>query len=234
MLDVGCNQGHLIFLLNELFPKSTYVGMDPDKEAVQKASLAAADKTKVSFEVQDAMSLPDEWRSKFDYVITVNSLHHVPDASKAMKQIHRVLKPGGYFSAVEIYVDADIPRMIKHPGSMAYFCFDMVLAGAHGHGHSHGHGQDQDEGHSHHQGEGHGHHHGHGEGHGHHHSEGHGHHHGHGEGHGHHSEEDEREGPTSYQRLTKAIQDGGFKDVHMEGVPQAEFLDQVHLFAVKQ
>lgn len=40
-----------------------------------------------------ALSYPE---SRFDLVITSESLEHVPDISRALSEIHRVLKPGGF------------------------------------------------------------------------------------------------------------------------------------------
>lgn len=49
----------------------------------------------VTFEVADATSLPYADKS-FDLVVIANALHIIPDPQKALAQIKRVLKDGGY------------------------------------------------------------------------------------------------------------------------------------------
>ena len=48
----------------------------------------------LEFEVADAMSLPYADGS-FDAVLIANALHIVPDPQKALREISRVLRPGG-------------------------------------------------------------------------------------------------------------------------------------------
>lgn len=53
------------------------------------------------FQVIDAQAIPFE-RESFDAVIANHMLYHVPDRSKALSEIRRVLKPGGRFYASTI------------------------------------------------------------------------------------------------------------------------------------
>jgi SAM-dependent methyltransferase len=50
------------------------------------------------FESFDAQKIPFEDAS-FDAVIANHMLYHVPDRAKAVSEVHRVLKPGGWFYA---------------------------------------------------------------------------------------------------------------------------------------
>jgi SAM-dependent methyltransferase len=50
------------------------------------------------FENFDAQRIPFE-DSTFDAVIANHMLYHVPDGAKAISEVHRVLKPGGWFYA---------------------------------------------------------------------------------------------------------------------------------------
>jgi ubiquinone/menaquinone biosynthesis C-methylase UbiE len=51
-----------------------------------------------NFQVIDAQSLPFA-DSHFDIVIANHMLYHVPDRARALAEVRRVLKPGGYFYA---------------------------------------------------------------------------------------------------------------------------------------
>jgi ubiquinone/menaquinone biosynthesis C-methylase UbiE len=55
----------------------------------------------VSLERSDATRLPFEDNS-FDSVYSFGVLHHIPDARNVLREIHRVLKPGGVFQ-VAVY-----------------------------------------------------------------------------------------------------------------------------------
>jgi ubiquinone/menaquinone biosynthesis C-methylase UbiE len=57
-----------------------------------------------------AYSLPFEFGS-IDLVILVLTLNEIPDKEKALKEIMRVLKPGGILAISELLIDPDYPRM---------------------------------------------------------------------------------------------------------------------------
>lgn len=97
VLNLGCSAGiideHLAGFVGSI------VGADIDEPAIR----VAADRVKagnVRFVVADAMalSMPDD---SFDVVICSQVYEHVPDASRMMAEIERVLRPGGvcYFAA---------------------------------------------------------------------------------------------------------------------------------------
>ncbi|ELU17924.1 hypothetical protein CAPTEDRAFT_222527 [Capitella teleta] len=212
VLDMGCNRGVLCYLIADFYPKCVITGADPDKDAIEAAwKDVQTSGSKINFEVQNAMKLPEDWSNQFDYVITVNALHHFEDAAKGMGEIFRVLKPLGWFSGIEFNIDADVSRMVKQKGSVAHYCFELLMKGKHAPSDEFDHKMEGD----HHHGDG-GHHHG---------DEGH--HHGDGGHHHHHH------GPTDFQRMTKAIEDGGFKDVKKLEIPQVEFMEEIHLHAQK-
>lgn len=52
--------------------------------------------------------------SVFDMVCISNSLHHMDDLSGTLQEMLRVLKPGGYFLASEMYRDDQTPAQMSH------------------------------------------------------------------------------------------------------------------------
>ena len=57
-----------------------------------------------------AHSLPFEV-SSIDLVVLVLTLNEIPDKERALKEIMRVLKPGGILAVSELLIDPDYPRM---------------------------------------------------------------------------------------------------------------------------
>jgi len=73
------------------------------------------------FEVADATALPYT-EDSFDAVLISNALHIIPEPEKALREIDRVLKPGGILIA---------PNFVEHKGSLLSRVWSgiLVLAG---------------------------------------------------------------------------------------------------------
>lgn len=96
-LDIGSGTGITSFLLSkQIHNKGTIIGIDiaPSMVEVAKRNASQQGFTNIDFQVGDAERL-DFTDSMFDLVICNMTFHHFPDKKKALKEMHRVLKPGG-------------------------------------------------------------------------------------------------------------------------------------------
>ena len=96
ILDVGSGPGFITLILAQKEPTASVIGVDYSKGQVEAANRLRARKQvqNCSFRLGDAMALPFE-DSSFDIVMSSASIKHWPDAVRGLKEIHRVLVPGG-------------------------------------------------------------------------------------------------------------------------------------------
>ncbi len=91
LLDIGSSTGYITHVLSNYF--ETTIGIDIDEKGVEY-SRKTFKKEGLIFYVQDSMDIkfPDQ---SFDVVNCSHIYEHVPDSSKLMAEIYRVLKHNG-------------------------------------------------------------------------------------------------------------------------------------------
>jgi len=102
ILDVGCGGGRTVQRLATLAPAGTVQGID-----YSAASVAAARETnareiesgRVQIQLGSVASLPFPDRT-FDLVTAVETHYYWPDLTANMREVLRVLKPGGVFALI--------------------------------------------------------------------------------------------------------------------------------------
>ena len=104
VLDVGCGVGHwgqrLMTLMGE---EATLEGVDAESSWIDKAHTRATSQglgDRARFQVADAYALPYQ-DGVFDMVTCQTLLMHVKDPQAAVREMARVLRPGGLFVAAE-------------------------------------------------------------------------------------------------------------------------------------
>jgi SAM-dependent methyltransferase len=108
VLDLGCGVGHLLAWLDRHAP-ARYDGLDLSLASVRAARAAAGIARVV---VGDAGRLPFA-EASYDRVVCNGSAHHLPDLRGTLREIHRVLAPGGRLLLYEP-VDSPITGAIRH------------------------------------------------------------------------------------------------------------------------
>lgn len=101
VLDLGCGAGHASFVAAQQVANVT--AYDLSSQMLEVVSQAARDKELNNITTQQgyAESLPFADES-FDIVISRYSAHHWHDVGLALREIKRVLKPGGIFIIMDI------------------------------------------------------------------------------------------------------------------------------------
>ena len=95
ILDVGCGPGFYVAeLLDEVGPNGSIVGLDASATMLAVAAKRSEGKPNVAFLEADATALP-VGDGEFDAALCVQVLEYVPDATAALRELHRALRPGG-------------------------------------------------------------------------------------------------------------------------------------------
>jgi ubiquinone/menaquinone biosynthesis C-methylase UbiE len=95
VMEVGCGAGRQARTLKNLRPELQVFGCDLSQLAIAEARKY---NDGVGYEVSDAARLPYV-DARFDAVMLFDVLEHVPDVESVMREVARVLKPGGLFHA---------------------------------------------------------------------------------------------------------------------------------------
>jgi ubiquinone/menaquinone biosynthesis C-methylase UbiE len=96
-LDVGCGPGQFTILIAERDPGAEVWGIDLAPTMIELARRHAAESpaaSRLHFEVADVAKLPFP-DGHFDAVVSSGSIKHWPDQVGALREIHRVVAPGG-------------------------------------------------------------------------------------------------------------------------------------------
>jgi len=96
LLDIACGVGYGSRLLGDLRDDLTVLGVDVSGDAVRYASEHYGD-SRVSFQQADAMAFQSDQR--FDTIVSLETIEHLPDPAGFVDNILRLLRPGGMFVA---------------------------------------------------------------------------------------------------------------------------------------
>jgi ubiquinone/menaquinone biosynthesis C-methylase UbiE len=106
ILDIGCGTGVFAERLREVFPTIEVCGMDLVSDMLTKGADRWRQHASHVVPVQgDSERLPFASGS-FDVLTCANSFHHYPDQARAVREMYRVLKPGGRLLLIDGYRDA--------------------------------------------------------------------------------------------------------------------------------
>lgn len=127
--DLGCGQGVALNLMAEAYPQSRFVGLDNHEQSVQtgRDEARAMKLSNVEYLVRDAAVIEgdDVCCETFDYICAFDAIHDQSHPLAALKGIHYMLAPGGFFSMIDIKAYSDLRDNLDHP--MGAFLYTVSL-----------------------------------------------------------------------------------------------------------
>lgn len=110
VLEVGCGRGVALAALARLRQPRRLVGVDVDSEALAAARRALnAERVDAELRVADVRALPFA-DGAFDVVVDFGTLFHISRADAALREIARVLTPGGV-----LVHETRLSQLLSHP-----------------------------------------------------------------------------------------------------------------------
>ncbi|MDB9453524.1 class I SAM-dependent methyltransferase [Dolichospermum circinale] len=101
VLDLGCGTGRLLNRLANQFPEITGTGLDLSPQMLRVARQNNRHRPRLIYLEGNAENLPFV-EGQFDAVFNTISFLHYPQPDQVLKEVARVLSPGGKFYLVDI------------------------------------------------------------------------------------------------------------------------------------
>jgi ubiquinone/menaquinone biosynthesis C-methylase UbiE len=133
VLEMGCGRGVGACFIQEEFNPALLHAFDLDHEMILKAGnyIRPERQEKISLYVGDALNLPYR-DGVLDAVFGFGVLHHLPDWQGGLKEVARVLKPGGIYFLEEfyppLYLNFLARRIFLHPEHNRFYSHDLHQA----------------------------------------------------------------------------------------------------------
>ena len=108
VLDVGCGGGGMARELRRRFPGMRVDGVDVSEESVATARKVAGEGGEFQIGTAEALPAAD---GSYDAAISVESVYFWPDLGKGLREMRRVVRPGGFATAAVECSDPEKARI---------------------------------------------------------------------------------------------------------------------------
>ncbi|MBN1118754.1 MAG: methyltransferase domain-containing protein [Bacteroidales bacterium] len=104
VLEVGCGNGVQALYIHTVFTPGKTIGIDLNSDNIEIANnlKSKLPTNNIEFLVDNAQSLANIESNSVDCLVNIESAFHYPDKQEFLKQVQRVLKPGGHFVIADI------------------------------------------------------------------------------------------------------------------------------------
>lgn len=101
VLDVGSGAGGWTVKLAEKYPSSTFIGIDPDPDAIAKATFCARERGLKNVEFRNGAAETMEFTGEFDVAYLGEVLNLTNSKVDALRACHKALRKGGILTICE-------------------------------------------------------------------------------------------------------------------------------------
>lgn len=108
--EIGCGRGGGLSYIAKTFSPATALGVDLDKRAAKFCNKYHKHNG-LSFAQGDAQNLSFLKDNSFDAILNLESSHRYPRMDLFLKEVHRVLRPGGYFLYTDFRYDHEMEEL---------------------------------------------------------------------------------------------------------------------------
>jgi ubiquinone/menaquinone biosynthesis C-methylase UbiE len=118
-LEIGCGNGAGARMVLHVFRPKRIVALDTDPAMLRRAAKRLnGERTRITLLQADAQNIPLPDAS-MDAAVNFGIIHHLEDWARGLRELGRVLRPGGVFLFEEIfpplYANALMKRLVAHP-----------------------------------------------------------------------------------------------------------------------
>lgn len=103
LLEIGSSSGYLLGDIKDNFSNAFIIGSDCIPEPLEKIATVNPNVPLIQMDLGNC-PLPDR---SVNVIVALNVLEHIEDDENALRQIHRILKPGGY-AIIEVPANPDL------------------------------------------------------------------------------------------------------------------------------
>lgn len=137
LLDLGCGSGRVLNRLAELYPASSFEGVDLSAAAIESARGEAAERglRNVTYHARDLSDFDEQAQpAAFDVVTTFDAVHDQGQPRRVLAGIHRTLRANGIYLMQDIRAHTRMADNVSHPlGTLLYtvscmHCMTVSLA----------------------------------------------------------------------------------------------------------
>ena len=121
--EAGCNTGQRLLRLAQHYPKSQFTGFDIDDDAIKTTTSSVKQRglNNVILAVEDGCNMSDDWCNRFNVVFVWDVVHDVPHSAKFLREMLRVLKPGGIFFMMDINMRTELGDNLSNRQAGLYY-----------------------------------------------------------------------------------------------------------------
>ncbi|MEM0128827.1 MAG: class I SAM-dependent methyltransferase [Thermoplasmata archaeon] len=117
VLDVGTGRGYPLLLLARAFPRSWFLGIDPDARSVALARRRAARERLPNLSYAEGTLEDLDPGDRFDAVTLFDVIHDLSRPAQVLGGIARRLRPGGILLATEPRASSDLSQNLGRSGA---------------------------------------------------------------------------------------------------------------------